>query len=439
MKITLIIIFSFISFICYSQNESWELKAELDAEINDIAFENDTVWIATNSGLMKLTDDSLATFKIHNSEIPDNIVLCVRVSEDGTKWIGTETGGLVSFKDDWEIYNIYNSSLSNNRINELEIDSSGIIWLLTGEEDYYSNELITYDGRDNWKIYDFNEYEQFNNFESRFTSMSVNKEVIWIGGNYGLFSYNFEIFEYHSYFNEFNWLEPLDAGYICIDSLNQPWFTKLYYKTAYIISYIDTTYRHYDISNYGGFKSWLTALDIQKNNNHKWFSLGILSQLVEMFEENYVTYQLPGNSIVTIIKIDKNGNKWIGLLRNDNSGSDLYLFNENGLTDHQDDNELKSIISVYILEQNYPNPFNLSTTIQYSIPTVETGHAPSLQQVTLVVYDVLGRKVVVLVNEQKRPGNYEVIWDAKGQASGVYYYRIDAGEFVESRKMLLLK
>ena len=97
-----------------------------------------------------------------------------------------------------------------------------------------------------------------------------------------------------------------------------------------------------------------------------------------------------------------------------------------------------SLPVVFRLEQNYPNPFNPSTKIKFSVP-VETLHATSLQHVTLKVYDVLGREIATLVNEDKSPGNYEVIFNAGGLASGMYIYRIQSGNFIESKKLILLK
>jgi hypothetical protein len=85
----------------------------------------------------------------------------------------------------------------------------------------------------------------------------------------------------------------------------------------------------------------------------------------------------------------------------------------------------------YVLYQNYPNPFNPSTTIQYSIPKKSS--------VTLKVYDILGNEVTSLVNEEKHPGVYSVIFNARGLASGVYFYRITAGEFRKTKKMILMK
>lgn len=96
----------------------------------------------------------------------------------------------------------------------------------------------------------------------------------------------------------------------------------------------------------------------------------------------------------------------------------------------------------YILSQNYPNPFNPTTKIKYSIPQ-ETRHASSLL-VSLKVYDVLGREVATLVNEEKQPGNYEVTFNTetrRGESlpSGVYFYRIAAGNFTQTKKLILLK
>jgi len=89
----------------------------------------------------------------------------------------------------------------------------------------------------------------------------------------------------------------------------------------------------------------------------------------------------------------------------------------------------------YKLYQNYPNPFNPKTTIQYSIANEEL--------VILKVYDLLGTEVAILVNEEKLPGKYEINWNASTEAgrlpSGVYFYRLQAGSFIVTKKMILLK
>ena len=85
----------------------------------------------------------------------------------------------------------------------------------------------------------------------------------------------------------------------------------------------------------------------------------------------------------------------------------------------------------YQLEQNYPNPFNPSTNIKYSIPEASF--------VQLKVYDILGNEVATLVNEEQSTGIYRVELDASALPSGVYFYRIQAASFVDTKKMILLK
>jgi hypothetical protein len=91
-----------------------------------------------------------------------------------------------------------------------------------------------------------------------------------------------------------------------------------------------------------------------------------------------------------------------------------------------------------VLAQNYPNPFNPTTKISYSLGVV-SGQWSVASRVRLAVYDILGREVAVLVDEEKQPGSYEVRFDGTGFGSGVYLCRIQSGGRVETRKMLLLR
>jgi hypothetical protein len=86
---------------------------------------------------------------------------------------------------------------------------------------------------------------------------------------------------------------------------------------------------------------------------------------------------------------------------------------------------------VFNLEQNYPNPFNPSTMIKYSIP--------ELSKVRLTLFNLLGEEVTTLVNEEKIAGNYSVEFNATSLPSGVYFYQLKAGSYIETKKMLLLK
>jgi len=89
------------------------------------------------------------------------------------------------------------------------------------------------------------------------------------------------------------------------------------------------------------------------------------------------------------------------------------------------------VINTYSLYQNYPNPFNPSTTIHYSLPQ------PGV--IRLTVYDLVGREVTTLVNEQKEAGHYTVDFNGEGLASGMYLYRLSAGPFTQFKRMMLAK
>lgn len=112
-----------------------------------------------------------------------------------------------------------------------------------------------------------------------------------------------------------------------------------------------------------------------------------------------------------------------------NSGFYISKFLTHSVT--TDIEEEQSVSKTFVLDQNYPNPFNPSTTISYSVP--------EQTEVQIKVYDLLGEEVTTLVNENKSAGQYSVRWNASSLSSGVYFYRITAGSFVETKQMLLVK
>jgi hypothetical protein len=109
-------------------------------------------------------------------------------------------------------------------------------------------------------------------------------------------------------------------------------------------------------------------------------------------------------------------------------GSRLHERSSSIVTSVEGPSELPIIFS---LKQNYPNPFNPVTTIRYSLAKPE--------HVKLIVYDVHGRQVHILMDAQQNTGLYQISFDGRNLASGVYFYRLEAGAFVEEKRMLILK
>ena len=98
--------------------------------------------------------------------------------------------------------------------------------------------------------------------------------------------------------------------------------------------------------------------------------------------------------------------------------------------------------AAFELSPNYPNPFNPSITIAFTLPVVDSYGEAS--PVTLSIYDINGRKVQTLVDNTVPAGNHEVVWDGRDKSgaevsSGIYFYRLQAGKFVQERKMVLMR
>jgi Secretion system C-terminal sorting domain len=105
-----------------------------------------------------------------------------------------------------------------------------------------------------------------------------------------------------------------------------------------------------------------------------------------------------------------------------------YVYQQSTLTDVEDE---ETIPTVFKLEQNYPNPFNPSTKIKFAVP--------EKSNVLIKIYDILGSEVATLVNEEMDAGWYEKSFNASVLASGVYLFRMEAGNYVNTKKMILLR
>ncbi|OGU76607.1 MAG: hypothetical protein A2V93_00665 [Ignavibacteria bacterium RBG_16_34_14] len=173
-----------------------------------------------------------------------------------------------------------------------------------------------------------------------------------------------------------------------------------------------------------------------------WAPLGSIQTFIYSDDSGYTWQEIPtpnNTAIFDLVFIDSTKGFAVG-----DSGVILkYEYKPNDVND-----ELINNPNSFYLYQNYPNPFNPSTIIRYTIPSFTLSEVEG-SLVTLKVYDVLGNEVATLVNEEKKPGVYEVEFSAKGGSasggnaydlsSGVYFYQFRAGEFISTKKLVLVK
>ncbi|MCZ2267436.1 MAG: T9SS type A sorting domain-containing protein [Ignavibacteriales bacterium] len=167
--------------------------------------------------------------------------------------------------------------------------------------------------------------------------------------------------------------------------------------------------------------NWQTATEINNYgfeveriiNNYQWDNIGFVEGNGNSNSPKYYSYT---------DKHPQGGNKLKYRLKQ---------VDTDGQFEYSNDVEVDFIIKDFSLSQNYPNPFNPSTTIGFQLEEINF--------VTLKIYDVLGNEIATLLNEEKLAGTYDIEFNSTGLSSGIYFYKLQAGDFVQSKKMILLK
>jgi len=197
--------------------------------------------------------------------------------------------------------------------------------------------------------------------------------------------------------------------------------------------------------NVGGTGRPLTTTYVEDDNTQPTGYPNFYQQSVNALNGRFGTLirnQLP-NGIRRLELYDLNGTRLAFATSSDGTWGTTNTVNPNGgdssplvidftnfLSTPRDPSSVKQPTE-YALMQNYPNPFNPTTIIRYQLPTASV--------VQLEVFDVLGKKVASLVNSKQAAGDYSVLFDASNLSSGVYFYRLQAGSFVQTKKMLFIK
>jgi hypothetical protein len=176
----------------------------------------------------------------------------------------------------------------------------------------------------------------------------------------------------------------------------------------------------------GAFVSWTTPnqLHLQHLNPEGIASFGVEGKIVSIGHgEDFQSMCTDGNGSVMF--------SWQDMRSIYTTDIYAHKITVPGLVTEVSDNKMIDIPSEFSISQNYPNPLNPSTIIRYSIP--------KSSQVSLKIFNALGEEIETLINEEKSVGTYELNWNAANLPSGVYFYRLQAGSFIQTRKMILLK
>ncbi|MBK8944882.1 MAG: T9SS type A sorting domain-containing protein [Ignavibacteriae bacterium] len=392
----------------------------LSNTINSIAIDNKkNKWIGTGNGIIKIEGTDWVLFNENNSELPLKGISSIAIDKFDKKWIGLYRNGLACFDEvSWNIFDDTNSDLPQGVI-EIVIDKNGDKWALTW------NELVKFDGY-NWTIFDTSNTGLLQ-LEIALTFNIDKNNVKWIGTEFGGLV-KFDDLDWTIYYKSFT-DSPSDLIFaIAIDSLNNKWIG----TNKGLAMFDGLNWIVYDMENSSLPCNNIYSITIDKDDN-KW--IGAENNLVKFDGSNWEVFNssnsgLPTHEIQTIV-IDEYNNKWIGT-----NGGGLVVFNENGITDIHDEYIIKKLPKDFELSQNYPNPFNPTTTIKYSIPQKVKSEKSNVK---LVVFDILGREVKTLVNKNQKPGNYEITFDGSNLSSGVYFYRLQSGEFANTKKLILMK
>ncbi|RJP67688.1 MAG: T9SS C-terminal target domain-containing protein [Ignavibacteriales bacterium] len=410
----------------YVINDGGKTLSRYDNSFNEtiykVDFINDKIgWALGNRNLFKSTDGGY-NWSILKSDIGS-------YSNYGIELIDTLIGFLVTGRDiykttdggkTWTDYQLNVNTSFARGIDFLD-KSLGVIFEVRETCDDLTYNYVTTNGGESWEKYSINDEKLLSSFNKmKFTDPNH----LWFANQQGLWLSKDTAKTWSNLKGPSVWMHAFDFS----DSLH-----------GWIISDFDTISYTSD-----GGKSWKYFLKPYSVQSQDLFSITkgewdnpcaiIINYDGSIFfcnsGDTYVRHQKTntGNCLFRATGYTKD--HWLNIWA---AGEGFTILHQSlYVTDVENYEGLNDI--KFFLSQNFPNPFNPTTKIKFSIPTVETPHMASLR-----VYDILGKEIATLVNEEKPAGDYEVQFDGSGLTSGIYFYQLKAGDYVETKKFVLMK
>jgi photosystem II stability/assembly factor-like uncharacterized protein len=411
----------------------WSQIFQIENEVfHDIKFLNDTLGFCKGTGEIHKTTDS--GFNWSNISMPTYVRDFMFIDINVGYVLCRETGGsnypdiFVKTTDSgnsWEQHTLPNYGFP---LNKLTFVSADIGYIIGGKYNPDLGGILkTIDGGDTWTLI--------------YSTSSYCLDIFFITNNFG-------------------WVVSLDGKLLRTSDGGNTWieFNNLpsgHYYEAIDIHFINENVGFVGGSYWDGYSSYTGELMKTTNGGESW-EVNLSRAIIDicMVDEDYGWVAVWEHRLYFTTDGGENWeslgyepriehldfrNKDLGFGTNSyfdyNQGifiSEVFIYGEIPEPTDTTKNDTTDIsVSNYLLSQNYPNPFNPNTTIKYQIPEISF--------ITIKIYDVLGNEVATLVNEEKLAGVYEVEFDGSGLPSGIYFYQLSAGQYVETKKMVLLK
>ncbi len=402
--VSVILIMIFVQVI--EAQPQWVMYNQV-SDATDIAFDSlNNKWVSTGfNGLAKLTGNTWTVFDTLNSNIPSNRVWSVTVDKKNIIWISTDKGIGRYDGVNWTVYDT--STLLG--INTITVDNKNVKWMAS-----FGNGLINYDDT-TWTYFKTNNSQIQTNL---ITGVSLENNIKWMATGYnGIIGFNDTSFINFNYSN--SGIPSNSVRCISVDLNGDKWMG---FHTAYAAKYnsINNSWILYN-DVWPGIVGGTITFAYNDSRNTKWF--GSQNGLFRFNDTVLVNCNPPviGASFGDF-REDKFRNLWI-------CGAALYVYNPNGVVSVG--NITNSVPNTFTVYQNYPNPFNSETNIRYEIPV--NGN------VSVFLYDILGRNIATLLNENRNTGIYNLRLSLDKYSSGVYFLKFNFNNNIIVKRILLMK
>lgn len=405
--------------------------------------QDNNIWAGTFShqfagvgGVVKISNTGWTLYDTSNSDLRNNSVISIVTDNNNNKWFGcamkfetltssvVDSGGFSRLNGNtWSNW-MLNSFYSDN-VQDLAIDANNNVWAAVGTFFLQGSPIHGYVAKFNgnsWQVFNRAFFNLPNNNSFRCIAVD-NNNITWIGTtNNGLIRFDGSNY---TIFNNTNSQVPSNNIYeleIAPDG-------KLWVGTDFGLGiYNGTDWTVYRANNSGITHNYIAAIAFE--GNISW--IGTLNSLLKFDGNNWTKFdtansQIPGG-VVDVILTDNVGNKWLGT-RDFSLAYGLTVFKEGGIVGLN--NITGHTPTKYLLKQNYPNPFNPVTKIDFELP--------KYGNTSLKIYNSIGELIATLVDITLNKGNYSYEWDAANYPSGIYFYTLQSGEYVQTQKMVLLK